>query len=267
MGQTLNGELFGRLKESILTGELLPGQRLKVSQIAENNGVSLNVVREALNRLAGEQLVEVVPQIGFAVRGLSSDDLRDLVRQRIIFEGVALRQAIGRGDLDWQAELVAAHHKLSRTPITEPHAPDRMNPLWLARHEEFNLAMMKSCGSPRLYQIVRQLAEATAIYQRALLPCIETKAELNSEHSELLDAILRGDPDASVNILAHHLEEMRDLMLPFLETPPVVTVEVDDTAQTVAPRRGRPRKAPAESAPSRPLAAVTRTARKPARQA
>jgi len=215
-GRTLNAAVFERLRDDILTGKLLPGQQLKVSQLAEAHGVSLNVVREALNRLAGEQLVEIEPQYGFTVRGLSAEDLVDLFQQRIIFEGIALRQSIAKGDLEWQSQVVAAHHRLSRTPMTSPDDATKLNPQWLARHEEFNFVMMQACGSKRLLQIVRQLAEASAIYQRALLPVLSESAERETEHADLLDAILAGDADKAASVLTLHMRKTCDRMLPFL---------------------------------------------------
>jgi len=215
-GKTLNGALFDLLRQKILTGVLLPGRKLKVAELAAEHSVSLNVVREALNRLAGEQLVEIEPQCGFAVRGLSADDLADLVHQRIIFEGIALRQSIGRGSLEWQSHVVAAHHRLSRTPMSRPEDKGKVNPDWMARHEEFNFVMMQACGSPRLEQIVRQLAEAAAMYHRALLPAVGHASELEAEHTELLNAILAGDADKAVRVLVAHLEQTRDMMLPVL---------------------------------------------------
>ena len=59
------------MRSGILAGQLRPGQRLKVSELAAEHGVSPNVVREALNRLTGEQLVRAEPKIGFTVTDLS----------------------------------------------------------------------------------------------------------------------------------------------------------------------------------------------------
>ncbi|BDC27378.1 hypothetical protein NB2BOR_A16690 [Bordetella parapertussis] len=215
-GRTLNAEVYAQLRAQILTGQFMPRQRLKVSQLSEQHGVSLNVVREALNRLAGEQLVELQPQFGFAVRGLSAEDLVDLFEQRGVVESLALRQSIARGDLNWQSDVVAAHHRLGGTAVVSPDDPQKLNPEWLARHEEFNLVMMRACGSPRLLQIVRQLAEASAIYQRALLPLAAVAAELETEHDDLLQRILDGDADGAVRVLLKHMEQTRDAMLPFL---------------------------------------------------
>lgn len=232
-GRTLNTRVYDTLRGHILTGMLLPGQRLKVANLAAEHQVSLNVVREALNRLAGERLVEVQPQFGFAVRELSAEDLNDLVDMRVMVESEALRRSIARGDVEWQSEVLAAHHRLSRAPLTSPGAPNALNPDWLARHDDFNFAMLKACGSRRLFQLVRQLAEAAELYHRALLPQTGKDRPLEAEHAELLEAILDGDADRAVAVLTAHLEATRDVMLPLLLSPPGPAPQRD------APRRKR----------------------------
>src|SRR4051812_31013723 len=111
-GATLNSSVFEALRADVLSGKFPPHQRLKVATLADAHGVSFNVVREALNRLAGEGLVDIEPQFGFSVRGMSSADLEDLVAQRVALEGRALRQCIERSCLDWQSQVLAAHHRL-----------------------------------------------------------------------------------------------------------------------------------------------------------
>ena len=218
-GRTLNTRVYDTLRGHILTGQLLPGQRLKVAGLAADHQVSLNVVREALNRLAGERLVEVQPQFGFAVRELSVEDLIDLVDMRVTIESLALRRSIAQGGVQWQSEVLAAHHRLSRAPLTNEGAPGVLNPDWLVRHDEFNFAMLSACGSRRLFQMVRQLAEAAELYHRALLPQIGKQRPLDVEHAELLEAILAGDADRAVDVLTAHLQATRDVMLPLLANP------------------------------------------------
>src|ERR1700683_3612211 len=109
---TLSEVVYSAVRSAILAGRLGPGQRLKVSELAAGHGVSLNVVREALNRLTGEQLVSAEPQIGFTVTDLSLDDLADLVNVRVAIESVALRWAIDQGDMTWGSQVGAAHYRL-----------------------------------------------------------------------------------------------------------------------------------------------------------
>jgi DNA-binding GntR family transcriptional regulator len=185
--------------------------------LAGTHKVSLNVIREALNRLAGEKLVDQEPQFGFAVRQLSAEDLQDLVRQRIILEGIALRQCIQRSSLDWQGQVLAAHHRLIKTPMTLGAKPRAMNPDWLARHADFHQVILQACGSPRLFQIVRDLSDAAEMYHRAFLPVTSRDREMEVEHTDLLQAILAGDADKAVRVLTRHMEKTRDVILLHLQ--------------------------------------------------
>ncbi|TLV06173.1 GntR family transcriptional regulator [Klebsiella indica] len=212
-GRSLNQTIYARIRELILTGQLMPGNKLKISELAHRFDVSLNVIREALNRLAGELLVDVAPQQGFSVRGLDADDLRDLTEQRIIFESIALRKSIATGDVEWQARLVAANHRLVHTPQTLAEEPGKLNPGWHSRHEDFNFIMMENCGSEWLFLMIKQLAEAFSIYQRVLLPPAAEEGERNTDHNQLLAAILENDADRAIAILTEHLNQTRDIML------------------------------------------------------
>jgi GntR family transcriptional regulator, carbon starvation induced regulator len=214
-GANLTSRVIDALRGQLLSGALLPTQRLKVASLAASHGVSLNVVREALNRLAGQGLVAVEPQFGFSVPALSAADLQDLVAQRVMLESVALRRCIERSCPEWQSEVLAAHHRLRRTPMKADDGTD-LNPQWLERHDDFHRAMLQGCGSARLFQVIRQMAEAAELYHRALLPIVERDVEMEAEHEELLAAILADRADDAVRILTLHLEKTRDVMLPLL---------------------------------------------------
>ncbi|HBR1311141.1 MULTISPECIES: GntR family transcriptional regulator [Klebsiella] len=212
-GKSLNETIYVSIRELILTGQFIPGSKLKISELAGRFDVSLNVVREALNRLTGELLVDMAPQQGFSVRGLYQEELIDLTEQRIMFESIALRKAIASGDIEWQGRLIASNHRLVHTPQTLPENPDKLNPDWHSRHEDFNFIMMENCGSKWLFLMIKQLAEAYLIYQRVLLPIVPNQGERNTDHNELLQAILDSDSERAVAILTQHLNQTRDAML------------------------------------------------------
>jgi GntR family carbon starvation induced transcriptional regulator len=215
-GVTLITRVFIDLRAQLLSGEFAPRQRLRVATLAGAQGVSVNVVREALNRLAGEGLVDVEPNCGFSVRDLSVADLVDLVAQRVTLESIALRQCIEHSSPDWQASVLAAHHRLRKTPLKLDDESTSLNPQWISRHDDFHRVMLEACGSPRLFQMVRQLADAAEMYHRALLPATDRDVEMEREHEALLDAILAEDAESALDILRAHLERTRDVMLPLL---------------------------------------------------
>src|SRR5580704_6681604 len=104
------------LRADLLACRILPGKKLKIQELCTRFSVSLGAIREALSRLTSEGLVVAEPQRGFRAAPISPEDLSDLTRVRIEIEALCLRRAIAQGDVDWEARLVAAFHRLSRTP-------------------------------------------------------------------------------------------------------------------------------------------------------
>lgn len=93
--QTLRA-LLG-VRQAILDGELLAGQRVSEEALALRLGVSRTPVRSALSRLADEGLLETLPGSGYAVRSFSEADIADAIEIRGTLEGLAARLAAERG--------------------------------------------------------------------------------------------------------------------------------------------------------------------------
>jgi GntR family transcriptional regulator, carbon starvation induced regulator len=202
---TLGGQVYEQVRAAILSGELKPGQRLRISDLSAQHEVSLNVVREALNRLTGEQLVQAMPQIGFAVTDLSLDDLADLVRVRVAIESTALRWSIQQGDMTWESNVVAAHYRLVNTPETSPdNDSGRPSHDWLRAHSDFHTVVLSGGASPRMQDITRSLQDAAELYRRWSLPL--AARDLPGEHGEIMRATLDRDVDRAVAALTAHIE-------------------------------------------------------------
>lgn len=208
---TLGGQVYEQLRAAILSGRLQPGQRLKVAELSTDYGVSLNVVREALNRLTGEQLVTTEPQVGFAVTSLSLDGLADLVRVRIAIESTALRWSIRSGDIAWQSRVVAAHYLLENTPMTAPDTPQQLTYDWIQAHSNFHTTLLSASGSPRMTAITQSLSDAAELYRRWSLPLAER--DLPGEHADLMKATLAREPDQAVAALTAHIERTRQTLI------------------------------------------------------
>jgi GntR family transcriptional regulator, carbon starvation induced regulator len=209
---TLGEVVYSALRTSILAGELKPGQRLKVSALSAEHGVSLNVVREALNRLTGEQLVRALPKIGFAVADLSVEGLSDLMAVRIAVETAALQWAIERGDMAWESQVVAAHYRLAKTQEIEGEPPV-LRDEWMQAHSDFHAQLLSACGSPRMIEITRSLSDAAQIYRRWSLSLSLPERDLPDEHAALVEAVLAHDAHRAMGLLTAHIKRTRDTVL------------------------------------------------------
>jgi GntR family carbon starvation induced transcriptional regulator len=205
-GRSLVEDVYHDLRADILFGRRPPTTRLSLNDIAEQHGVSLSVVREAVTRLASEDLVEATPQRGFRVRALSLDHLRDLTWMRIQLETLALRESIANGDISWEAELVAAHHRLAVTPMFFEDGTG--NTEWLTAHSAFHAALAAACGSPILERLRHQLYDAAELYRMwsSNLPSHQARPDVADEHKAIFDAALARDADGAVALMTQHLE-------------------------------------------------------------
>ena len=205
-GRSLAEDVYDALRAEILFGRRLPASRVQLNEIAEDHGVSLSVVREAVTRLASEELVEATPQRGFRVRPLSVEHLRDLTWVRVQLESLALRESIAKGDVSWEANLVAAHHRLAVTPTYFEDGTGNLE--WLTAHGGFHAALAAAAGSPILERLRRQLYDAAELYRMwsSNLPQHPTREHVDDEHRAIFDAALARDADRAVNLMTRHLE-------------------------------------------------------------
>jgi DNA-binding GntR family transcriptional regulator len=216
---TLSEQVAAAVRADILSGRLRPGERLRLAVLTERHGVSLSVVREALTRLAGpghgagERLVHAEPQLGFSVAALSVDEIEDLTAVRCDIEGLALRRAVERGDIAWEARVVAAHHILTNTPPLVVDEPTRVSEEWAAVHADFHAALVEGCGSPLLRQMRRSLYDAGELYRRWSVPADAGHRDVAGEHRALFEASLARDSERAVALLTEHIRHTTRILL------------------------------------------------------
>lgn len=206
-------DTYERLRADLLACRLRPGARLKISDLCGSLGANLSAVREALSRLTSEGLVVAEPQRGFRVAPISADELCDLTAVRADIEGMCLERAIAAGDVGWEAQLVAAFHRLFRTPEREPADPQRMNEAWSAAHSAFHEALVGACGSPWLLRLRAILYAQSERYRRLSVPLAEVARDLNREHQEIMEAALARDAGQARALMARHVELTTQVLL------------------------------------------------------
>ena len=206
------------LRNDILGGEWAPGTRLRVAHLSERYASSSTVVREALTRLAGEQLVTLVPNRGFFVAELTLAELDDLTELRCRLEGYGVELAVQRGDLAWESELIAAHHTLERTPRRRPEDPGRISPEWLVAHQTFHTKILEPCAVAPLLELAATLADATVLYRQWTAPSQAAESrDIEAEHRAILEAVLARDPEAAQRRLREHYDRTNQVIHESLE--------------------------------------------------
>jgi GntR family transcriptional regulator, carbon starvation induced regulator len=205
--------VYEQLKADILSCKLPPGARIQINAVAKDLGVSLGAVREALSRLAAEDMAVATAQKGFTVPKVSIDDLLDLVKTRIQIEELCIRASIANGDIEWEAALVAAYHRLQRLPEVENGERSILSERWSYAHQQFHSAIVAACKSPSLLKIRAGLFAQTERYRRLSVPLRRIERNVEAEHKQIFNATIQRDADLSVTLTEEHLRLTADIIV------------------------------------------------------
>lgn len=207
--------VFQLLRADIIGAKLAPGQKLKVEELRQYYGTSGSPLREALCRLAAEGLVELHERRGFRVAPANRNDLAELVRTRQWIEQLAARESLANGDVEWEAGVVLAHRRLVNAPA-ELSADGRKDPVWTAAHREFHKSLLTACRSRLLLNFASHLFDSAERY-RELAATIPGRDD-QLEHQEIMEAALDRDSERICALIAAHIEETANSIMPFLES-------------------------------------------------
>ncbi|MDD6221894.1 MAG: GntR family transcriptional regulator, partial [Lachnospiraceae bacterium] len=151
----LRDVVFQTLRQSILTGQMEPGERLMEVQLAEELGVSRTPVREAIRMLELEGLVVMIPRRGAQVAAITEQDLRDVLEVRATLERLAVRLACERFTEEGYRNLEKANREFAHLArLKNKSVVDITN-----ADVHFHDVIYQATGNRRLIQIVQNLQE------------------------------------------------------------------------------------------------------------
>ena len=206
---TLAEQAYREIKRDIVSGELAPGLALRLELLKQKYQLSFSPLREALNRLQSERLVESAALKGFRVTPLSLEEMRDSMDARILIDGQALRRAIDNASDDWEANIVACLHALDRVTARQNQSDsfEAHYDLVEQRHLALHRALIETCGSRWLLDFSMQLYLQTERYRRPMLVSQSKSAmprDVSHEHHEIAAATLNRDKEKAVTLLTEH---------------------------------------------------------------
>ena len=208
---------YERLRDDLLAGRLQPSRKLQMRFLMDAYATGQTPLREALNRLSAEGLVECREQRGFYVSGISRAELVELTRTRCWVESIALRESMQAATPEWEEALLVAHHRLGRTPRSLDAERFEDNPEWEAVHRTFHRVLIGQCGSRPLIGFCRQLADQLYRYRQISIRKVFTTRHVGDEHRSILEAVLDGNTDRACNLLNDHYRRTADAILEDLD--------------------------------------------------
>lgn len=206
------GAAYQKLRDGLIWGRWKPGEKLKPQHLKTTFETTSGALREALIRLAGEGFVAFEEQRGFSTILPDRKSFYEVQELRLLLEREATRLSIENGDMEWEAQLAAAHHRLA-------HLEERMHEetdissfirVWSLYDWQFHEALTAACDSGILKEHYR------AIYDKSRLHVV---AELNNfgfrgettivEHKDILTCALDRDAEACGHAIERHLRIYR----------------------------------------------------------
>lgn len=204
-----------RLADDILSGRLAPGKRLRLQSLCETYEVSMSPLREALSGLAGRRLVAQEGQRGFRVATATPDDLRDVTETRIHIETLALRLSIEQGGDEWEAGILAAHHRLERR---QRHDDLLIDELWEKLHRSYHISLISACGLPRLLEFYGALTDNFDRYRRLAVLSAHRHPRPKAAHGAIVKTVLARDTARATKLLTAHVRDSATQIAQLFET-------------------------------------------------
>lgn len=204
IGDTVGESAYRAIRNDIIFGRLQPSERLRLEILRKRYEVSVTTLREILNRLTSDGFVVAEGQKGFEVAPVSDQDLKEVADLRILLESHALEQSFAQGDLNWEAGVVAAYHKLNVMEKRMMNGDETAREGWKIADWGFHRALIAGCGSSLLIDIHGEVFDKYLRYQMLTLTYRGEVAV--GEHKQLLDAALAHDAKTAVAVLRKHLQ-------------------------------------------------------------
>ncbi|MFG1943232.1 GntR family transcriptional regulator [Nonomuraea sp. NPDC048826] len=192
------------LRDRIIEGLFMPGQRLSEESICEALGVSRNTLREAFRLLSHERLLDHRLNRGVFVRVLSAEDVSDLYRVRRVLEGAAVRRTPPPEAMALIREAVADAERAA--------AADDWRAVGTA-NIRFHQALVTLNESPRLDEAMRQLLAELRLVFHVMENPRDFHEPFVARNRELLALMEAGEHDDAVAYLEGYLDHAEQLLL------------------------------------------------------
>ncbi len=192
-------QVYERLRDDIVSGVIVPGQRLVETSLAENLGVSRTPIREALHLLESEGLLEAIPRVGYHVRGISPDEVEELYALRLAIESLIIHWASRRMTPE---DLQALQQNVEQCEARLPHGETEEFALL---YSEFHDILARASHAPRTAQFTEILRHYMRRVRKESLFLSGTVQLALSGHKQILERLEAGDEYGAVEALERHL--------------------------------------------------------------
>ncbi|MDN7438850.1 GntR family transcriptional regulator [Burkholderia cepacia] len=196
------------LRDMIINGEFEAGERLVERDLADRFGISRIPMREAIQRLEREGLLDIFRNRGAVVRTLGASDVQEIYDLRVLLEGDAIYRSVKRLDDETLARAELVHRLLGDTAV-----PRRQGEL----NREFHALLYSCCGNARQLNTIAELLSQVERYERLQATLLADTPSFQVEHEEILQACRERNARAARSMTVVHLESARRIVMGLVE--------------------------------------------------
>ncbi|XYK79591.1 MAG: GntR family transcriptional regulator [Labrenzia sp.] len=188
------------IRQMILTGEIPPGEKLKIESLRKKLDMGGSPIREALTLLVSDLLVERLDQRGFRSAEVGRENFAEILKLRCHLEEMALRESIAHADQVWEDNLVISHHRMMREPRNNV---ERFEDL----HKTFHMNLLAACTSKVLLKFCNQLYDLNIRYRYLAGKALDySTRDIGSEHTAIMNAAVDRNTETACHLLLDHYQ-------------------------------------------------------------
>lgn len=206
---TVKNLLIERIRNEIIRGNFAPGQRLRLRDLADQFKVSTQPIREALNDLESEGLVQAEPRKGAVVTKLTPEELRDIYDIRAALEAMATRLAVPHVTAATLTQLNDTIQEMDRQ-LGQVVELVRLN-------SAFHMTLYAVSGRKHLYDLIETLRHRTSHYLHAYMIDLGGMPLAQEEHRAILTACRKGDVEQASAIMHKHVAEVGQSIIEYVQ--------------------------------------------------
>ena len=203
------------LRERIITGQLAPGERIELSELASRWKISPTPLRDAVKALEGTGLVDILPRRGVFVAQLDRKGLRETFELRMAFEGMAARLAVRNLPGGVAEAALRAYREAGEADAAEQES--RLEAVDELVHD----IVLAHSGNQRLAKMMAGVADLVRWSRLSIVRHIP-RSYLTTlpEHVAICEALIARDPDAAEATMRRHLEKVSERIEKWLDENP-----------------------------------------------
>lgn len=228
MQLTLTEKAYSHIREKLSAGQLAPGDRLVTRTLAQEIGVSLGPVREAINRLSSEGLVDHTPGAGASVKLLERQDVEELYVLRDALESCAAGEAALYMTSDHLEELSDILHSMQEIcdQLTNVGKTKKVALFhrWLDCEEQFHSVIMRASRNRLLEKVIddyRAIHQVFTLQRPAPeILTIETAERTCRDRAEIIEALRNRDSVLARQLMSQHIQKGKKTFLNYFKSQP-----------------------------------------------